>query len=147
MQQSRFCLHFSLDNLGSRNQILGLDSSSSDYSCIRIFLSLLLPYLEQGIRKKVAYSFTGLIAACFVIAGALAWFPYFTTLDNNQIPQSTSNTYHSDNTQPDSDWRYYGRDTQGTRFSPANQITSENINQLKQAWVTRTGDMPPIDKK
>ena len=38
-------------------------------------------------------------------------------------------------------------DTQGTRFSPSNQITPENINQLKQVWVTRTGDMPPIDKK
>lgn len=111
------------------------------------FLTLLLPYFEHGIRIKIAYSFTGLIVICFFTAGALAWYPYFTTLDNSQIPQNTTNTYHSVSAQPDDDWRYYGRDTQGTRFSPSNQITPENINQLKQVWVTRTGDMPPIDKK
>ncbi len=111
------------------------------------FLSLLLPYIAHGIRKRVAYSFTGLIVTCFVIAGALAWYPYFTSLDTSQIPQNTSNVYHADSTQPDSDWRYYGRDVQATRFSPTNQINPENINQLKQVWVTRTGDMPPVDKK
>ncbi|WP_336029513.1 membrane-bound PQQ-dependent dehydrogenase, glucose/quinate/shikimate family [Acinetobacter pittii] len=112
-----------------------------------LFLTLLLPYIEQGVSKRISRILTGLVILCFIMAGALAWFPHYSTFDQNQIPNTALAQYHSDNQQPTDDWRYYGRDAQGTRFSPTNQITPENINQLKQVWVTRTGDMPPVDKK
>ncbi|NPD68794.1 glucose/quinate/shikimate family membrane-bound PQQ-dependent dehydrogenase [Lichenicola cladoniae] len=43
--------------------------------------------------------------------------------------------------QPDEDWHAYGRTQFGTRFSPLSQITPANANQLKVAWVFRTGDV------
>lgn len=112
-----------------------------------LFITLLLPYIEQGVSKKISRILTALVILCFVIAGALAWFPHYSIFDQKQIPDKAFAQYHSDSQQPAEDWRYYGRDAYGTRFSPINQITPENINQLKQVWVTRTGDMPPVDKK
>jgi quinoprotein glucose dehydrogenase len=38
------------------------------------------------------------------------------------------------------DWPAYGRDVGGTRYSPAAQVTRENVTQLEVAWVYRTGD-------
>jgi quinoprotein glucose dehydrogenase len=39
------------------------------------------------------------------------------------------------------DWPAYGRDQQGTRFSPLRQITPNNVASLKPAWVFHTGDI------
>ena len=40
----------------------------------------------------------------------------------------------------DESWRHYGADAGGTRFSPHSQINPDNIHELRQAWVYRTGD-------
>ncbi|MGH8399022.1 MAG: pyrroloquinoline quinone-dependent dehydrogenase, partial [Gammaproteobacteria bacterium] len=40
----------------------------------------------------------------------------------------------------DTGWAYYGSNPQGTRYSPAAQITPQNVKDLKIAWVFRTGD-------
>jgi quinoprotein glucose dehydrogenase len=42
--------------------------------------------------------------------------------------------------QPASDWRVYGRDAGGTRYSPLTQITRENVGQLVPAWTFHTGE-------
>ncbi|MBS0331366.1 MAG: pyrroloquinoline quinone-dependent dehydrogenase [Proteobacteria bacterium] len=39
------------------------------------------------------------------------------------------------------EWSYYGRDAQGTRFSPLTQITPGNVANLKPAWTFHTGDI------
>ncbi len=48
------------------------------------------------------------------------------------------------------DWRAYGGDAGGTRYSPLDQITPGNVMHLEQAWVYRTGedytDTPEGDK-
>ncbi|MBR1219172.1 glucose/quinate/shikimate family membrane-bound PQQ-dependent dehydrogenase [Bradyrhizobium sp. U87765 SZCCT0131] len=44
--------------------------------------------------------------------------------------------------QPDADWRAYGRGQDGLRYSPLRQITPQNVSQLKVAWTFRTGDLP-----
>src|SRR6185369_7729796 len=36
-----------------------------------------------------------------------------------------------------------GRDAQGTRYSPAAQITRDNVNRLEVAWTYRTGEARP----
>lgn len=41
------------------------------------------------------------------------------------------------------DWPAYGRDHGGSRFSPAAQITRDNVAGLEVAWVYRTGDWVP----
>ena len=38
------------------------------------------------------------------------------------------------------DWPNYGRDPGGSRFSPAAQITKENVASLREAWTYHTGD-------
>ena len=40
------------------------------------------------------------------------------------------------------DWRVYGADDSGTRYSTATQITPQNAAQLRLAWQYRTGDLP-----
>jgi len=44
--------------------------------------------------------------------------------------------------QPDEDWRAYGRTQFGQRYSPLTQITPDDVNRLKVAWIFRTDDMP-----
>ena len=40
----------------------------------------------------------------------------------------------------DWEWRYYGADQGATRFAPLDQITPENVGELKVAWTHHTGD-------
>jgi quinate dehydrogenase (quinone) len=39
------------------------------------------------------------------------------------------------------EWRYYGGDPGGTRFSPLTQINRENVRQLKRVWTYHTGEV------
>ena len=39
------------------------------------------------------------------------------------------------------EWRYYGADAGGGRFSPLTQITRKNVSQLKRAWTYHTGEV------
>jgi len=38
------------------------------------------------------------------------------------------------------DWTNYGRTTDGNQFSPLDQITPQNVSDMKVAWTFRTGD-------
>jgi quinoprotein glucose dehydrogenase len=40
-------------------------------------------------------------------------------------------------------WFSYGRDTEGTRYFPAAEITRENVARLEVAWTYRTGESEP----
>ena len=42
---------------------------------------------------------------------------------------------------PAADWPAYGRDVGGSRHSPLNQITRENVSRLTIAWTYRHGDV------
>ena len=41
------------------------------------------------------------------------------------------------------DWPVYGRDPQGTRYSPAAGVTRANVGRLQVAWTYRTGETDP----
>ena len=41
------------------------------------------------------------------------------------------------------DWSANGRDAEGTRYSPASEITRNNVNRLEVAWTYRTGETDP----
>lgn len=41
------------------------------------------------------------------------------------------------------EWRHYGNDPGGSRFSPAGQVTTANVDKLEVAWTYRTGPAPP----
>jgi quinoprotein glucose dehydrogenase len=40
-----------------------------------------------------------------------------------------------------SEWRYYGGDEGGTRYSTLNQINRANVSSLKRAWTYHTGEL------
>jgi len=46
---------------------------------------------------------------------------------------------------PASEWPAYGRTQEGTRYSPLQQITPDNVKDLQVAWTFRTGDMKRPD--
>lgn len=45
-----------------------------------------------------------------------------------------------DEAQVDADWRHYGNDAEGTRFSPLAEINAGNVQRLRLAWRFDTGD-------
>ena len=44
---------------------------------------------------------------------------------------------------PPGEWRYYGRDLAGTKYSPLDQIDRDNVEQLDIAWRWRTDNFGP----
>ena len=44
------------------------------------------------------------------------------------------------------DWPAYGGNYHATRYSPLDQITSENVGLLEKVWEYRTGDLPEDDE-
>ncbi|WP_421952385.1 membrane-bound PQQ-dependent dehydrogenase, glucose/quinate/shikimate family [Pelagibacterium sp.] len=47
--------------------------------------------------------------------------------------------------QTGTDWPAYGGTHHGTRYSPLDQITPQNVSRLERAWEFNTGIMPPDD--
>ena len=43
----------------------------------------------------------------------------------------------------DGEWRAYGRDPLGSRWSPLAEITRENVSRLAPAWTYHTGETAP----
>src|SRR5215813_4357697 len=39
------------------------------------------------------------------------------------------------------EWRFYGGDQSGTRFSPLKQVNRDNVAQLQRAWTYHTGEL------
>jgi len=44
---------------------------------------------------------------------------------------------------PEGEWRAYGRDALGSRWSPLAEITRENVSRLEPAWTYHTGETAP----
>src|SRR5215203_5033086 len=40
-----------------------------------------------------------------------------------------------------SEWRYYGGDEGGSRFSPLAQVNTSNVQSLQRAWTYHTGEL------
>lgn len=114
---------------------------------LAFFIALLLPYLENGITRKLSLTLVGGTLTIFIAAFGFAFIPYNVISPKETLPNSpvvTAITPASN--QAKGDWREYGRDEQSTRYSPLTQITPQNVRKLEQAWVYRTGDLPPVGK-
>jgi len=44
---------------------------------------------------------------------------------------------------PEGEWRAYGRDALGSRWSPLAEITRENVSRLEPVWTYHTGETAP----
>lgn len=116
------------------------------FAVFAFFLTLLLPKIGRGVSRKLSYSLTGLIIFCFIVAGGCAFVPHDSYDSGKGLPDKPLTGAVTDPTQSDSDWTYYGRDANATRYSPLKQINAQNAQYLEKAWVYRTGDLPPEGK-
>jgi quinoprotein glucose dehydrogenase len=94
----------------------------------------------KSTRRAYGAGLTVILALGLVIAVPLAKAPVATV----PIPLVRDGTVYFDQaTVPAaSDWPTYGGGPGAQRYSDLSQITPENVSQLKQAWVFRTGDIP-----
>lgn len=108
-------------------------------------LGLLVALVSAGLRgrgdarRTRMLSFGSAAVLLLALGGALfgAFQPVW-TVKSAQAPQPVDNGY--DAAKDVANWTNYGRTPDGTQFSPATQITPENVNQLQVAWTVRTGD-------
>lgn len=120
---------------------------------------LLLPPLPQNLtgsqRGRVGYasvaSFCGLVVVLSCAIGVYTMFqsPHdqagsidTAQMDANRGDLKTAGV-------PDGEWQAYGRTPYGRRYSPLDQITPDNIKNLKVAWTYETGqkrgDEDPVE--
>lgn len=88
-------------------------------------------------KSSGGYKLGGIIAVCLVIALGLMFAEHNTIYNSIQVQKNTLAAKDAP-----TDWQQYANTTMGTRFSGADQITKENINQLEVAWTYRTGYFP-----
>lgn len=107
-------------------------------------LALSLPTLQRQPSNKLSFGLAGIFVVIFAVAFGMAFVPTHVFNSGEALPQQplVKTPTPSQAEQPDSDWTYYGRDADASRFSPLSQITPENVGQLKRAWTYRTGDLP-----
>ncbi|MDU9395347.1 glucose/quinate/shikimate family membrane-bound PQQ-dependent dehydrogenase [Pseudomonas sp. zfem003] len=110
-------------------------------------LVLWLPWVRNSLADAGRLPANALLVA-LVLAGGTALAAQFTEphrfpgMIDRAAPASAPTTPPA---QPAGDWQAYGRSNAGDRYSPLDQITPENVDQLELAWSYRTGDLPGPD--
>ena len=108
-----------------------------------VFAALLftLPAIRryQTQSSLVAPAYTG--ATVVVIGMLIAFYQMFqphptVAASGQELPLIP---VHADKQQVN--WQHYGNDTGGSRFAALDQINRNNVQQLKEAWRFRTGDL------
>lgn len=87
-------------------------------------------------RRRLATAAATILG--LIVAGMCGWALIPSHLAAPGLEESAASSFGSEN--QETDWRHYGRTEGGTRFSPAAQITPQNVQQLKVAWVYRMGN-------
>lgn len=105
---------------------------------VAIFVLLAAPTLTRGgrIGWKPAYAGAALLVVALAATGIRAFtpVPYVAATAAPQTVAQADDTYEN--------WQFYGRTPNGTRFSPSDQITPDNVSSLEVAWTFQHGDIP-----
>ncbi|WP_435169850.1 glucose/quinate/shikimate family membrane-bound PQQ-dependent dehydrogenase [Falsirhodobacter sp. 1013] len=83
-----------------------------------------------------------------VIAIAVAVFSMFRDPSNidGELPiERLAGNVNTGNPMADTDWHQYGRTNYGQRWSPLDQVTTENVGDLEEVWRYQTGDVKRPD--
>ncbi|KAA9000538.1 glucose/quinate/shikimate family membrane-bound PQQ-dependent dehydrogenase [Affinibrenneria salicis] len=84
------------------------------------------------------YGASGVIVVCLAATGALMFQPHPTVAFSGQpLPLTPVDALHEQK-----DWDHYGNNAGGSRFVALDQITRDNVQNLKVAWTYHTGDTP-----
>jgi quinoprotein glucose dehydrogenase len=112
-------------------------------------LWLLTPYAQRGLHAgpppllgKVMLRLPASAAVwiCAVIA-LIAATAFCTALTHGPVAARYVPVAETAGAATAGDWRHYGNDTAGTRYSELAQLNPGNVARLKLAWSFRTGDM------
>ena len=109
-------------------------------SRLGVLLLLAIPLLFPG-RGNPRWGAISL-AVAWVGVGlfTLASIPYDAHKIEGELPTASAITEPRLGDVPKEDWLSYGRSKLGQRYSPLEQITPENVDQLELAWEYQTGD-------
>jgi quinoprotein glucose dehydrogenase len=101
---------------------------------------LILPFVWRRLIVPSSGAVAALVVALLISGGILTWAGF-------NDPQEINGTLNAESTPAaaisqvaDGDWPAYGRNQEGQR-SPLKQINADNVKNLKEAWVFRTGDL------
>ncbi|HVI88880.1 MAG TPA: glucose/quinate/shikimate family membrane-bound PQQ-dependent dehydrogenase [Dongiaceae bacterium] len=111
-------------------------------------LWLLTPWITGPLAARIGRSRIAIAAPlwCAVAAGtvvlAIGLSTDYHSIDGSVTvaTQATAGADQGVEAQPKEDWRSYGGTQFGQRYSPLDQITPANVQDLQVAWVFRTGD-------
>jgi glucose dehydrogenase len=102
---------------------------------------LALPWIAREFAGSDRAPITHAMPAA-ALGGAILMISAFIIDQRRGAPQSFQLPAHRLNLRTDQsdDWPAYGRTIHGTRYSPANEITADNVSNLQIAWIYHTGD-------
>jgi quinoprotein glucose dehydrogenase len=108
---------------------------------------LLMPWITRGLNANrhapVSWALAaGPLAVMVIAAAAMA---VMSIIDDphdlaGELPATGADVTVRDKV-PAGEWHAYGRTGYGQRYSPLEQITPDNVDQLEQAWIFHTGDL------
>ena len=106
-----------------------------------IFGVWLLLFMSTRLEGERKLGVASLIVALVAWAGVLV----YASFNDPQLVNGTLNAAApasgASTASAAADWPAYGRTQEGTRYSPLQQITPENVKNLQVAWTFRTGDL------
>ncbi|WP_337188911.1 PQQ-binding-like beta-propeller repeat protein [Phenylobacterium sp.] len=109
-----------------------------------LFLLLVIPTAPRGGRRNqsgAAVALTSLVLLGVQAAAIPATFSWGQAASPAVVrPQAPGSEAPAG--ERAADWRAYGRDPGGSRYSPVDQINRENVDELEVAWTFRTA-IPP----
>ncbi|CAD7039644.1 glucose/quinate/shikimate family membrane-bound PQQ-dependent dehydrogenase [Pseudorhizobium endolithicum] len=80
-----------------------------------------------------------IMLAIIIAVGSMFTDPY--RIDGELPEESVAAAPAMGNAVPPGEWHQYGRTNYGQRYSPLDQITVENVDQLEEVWRYQTGDV------
>lgn len=93
--------------------------------------------VSQSVRRGSV--FTGLgVVGCLLITLVEAFYPHGQIV-SPEMAEKNPELAQVDKTDGPEDWEFFGRNAAGTRYAPYTQITPQNVDKLKVAWVYHTG--------
>ncbi|CAN7656047.1 glucose/quinate/shikimate family membrane-bound PQQ-dependent dehydrogenase [Mesorhizobium amorphae] len=112
---------------------------------VLLALWLLTPWARRGLTGP-----DGRAPLILAVLASLAVAGYSMTADPKDIAGQLSadkvtQTADLGGNVPAGEWHFYGRTQYGQRYSPLDQITSDNVANLQPAWTYRTGDIKGPD--
>jgi len=101
---------------------------------IGILTAISAPYILNGKGKKSATMAGGLLVAVSIV-GVVQMFQ----VHGHVQYDLTERNIESSSSGQGNQWRYYGKNSYGTRFVDSDQINLSNVKDLEVAWTFRTG--------